>query len=74
MGKTAQKGHFIEMRSLLILTVPCYPRIPFLADWLIQTALVQKYQTIVSLKPLDDTLAMQAREAMFKRLALTHLK
>ncbi|MBD3561992.1 cobalamin biosynthesis protein CobQ, partial [Planktothrix sp. FACHB-1355] len=42
-----------------------------LADWLIQTALQQKYQTSVSLSPLDDNLAMQAREAMFKRLGVS---
>ena len=52
---------------------PLLPKNPFIADWLIQTALKQKYQTSITLQPVDDTLAMQAREAMFKRLALTHL-
>lgn len=52
---------------------PLLPKNPFVADWLIQTALTQKYQTPVPLKPLDDTLAIQARNSMFKRLALTHL-
>jgi hypothetical protein len=52
---------------------PLLPKNPFLADWLIQTALKQKYQTSIALQPVDDTFALQAREAMFKRLALTHL-
>jgi lipid II isoglutaminyl synthase (glutamine-hydrolysing) len=47
---------------------PLLPKNPFVADWLIQTALRLKYQQPISLKPLDDTLAMQARDAMFKRL------
>ncbi|MBV9389655.1 MAG: type 1 glutamine amidotransferase [Chroococcidiopsidaceae cyanobacterium CP_BM_ER_R8_30] len=47
---------------------PLLPKNPFLADWLLQTALTQKYQKPISLAPLDDTLATQAREAMFKRL------
>ncbi len=49
---------------------PLLPKNPFLADWLIQTAFKQKYQTEVSLSALDDTLANQAREAMFKRLGV----
>ncbi|NET52675.1 MAG: hypothetical protein F6K09_29555, partial [Merismopedia sp. SIO2A8] len=49
---------------------PLLPKNPFLADWLIQKALTQKYQTKVSLSPLDDTLATKARKSMFKRLAL----
>ncbi|WP_458047594.1 hypothetical protein, partial [Klebsiella pneumoniae] len=50
---------------------PVLPKNPFLADWLIQTALTQKYQKPISLKPLDDTLATQARNAMFKRLRVS---
>ena len=39
-----------------------------MADWLIKTALQEKYQTEIELIPLDDTLSQQAREAMLKRL------
>ncbi len=39
-----------------------------MADWLIQTALRLKYDQPISLTPLDDTLAMQGREAMLQRL------
>ncbi|MGL4620303.1 MAG: cobalamin biosynthesis protein CobQ, partial [Chroococcidiopsis sp.] len=49
---------------------PLLPKNPFLADWLIQTALRQKYQESIALAPLDDTLANQAREAMFKKLRI----
>jgi CobQ-like glutamine amidotransferase family enzyme len=49
------------------------PKNPFIADWLIQTGLKQKYQTPITLTPLDDTLAKQARAAMLKRLSLTNL-
>lgn len=49
---------------------PLLPKNPFLADWLIQTAWQQKYGNTFSLPPLDDTLAMQARKAMLKRLEL----
>jgi hypothetical protein len=72
-GKDGTEGAFYRNAIATYSHGPLLPKNPFLADWLIQTALVQKYQTIVSLEPLDDTLAMQAREAMFKRLALTHL-
>jgi CobQ-like glutamine amidotransferase family enzyme len=44
------------------------PKNPFIADWLIQTALQEKYQAEISLDPLDDSLAEQARKAMLKRL------
>ncbi len=56
------------MRSLLILIEPLLPKNPFVADWLIQTALRLKYQEEIKLDVLDDNLAMQAREAMLQRL------
>lgn len=52
---------------------PLLPKNPFLADWLIQTALLQKYDRKVTLQKLDDSLAIQARAAMFKRLELSSL-
>ena len=72
-GEDGMEGAFYRNAIATYSHGPLLPKNPFVADWLIQTALRQKYQTPVSLKPLDDTLAMQAREAMFKRLALTHL-
>jgi CobQ-like glutamine amidotransferase family enzyme len=72
-GKDGTEGAFYRNAIATYSHGPLLPKNPFLADWLIQTALTQKYQTSVSLEPLDDTLAMQAREAMLKRLSLTHL-
>jgi CobQ-like glutamine amidotransferase family enzyme len=72
-GEDGMEGAFYRNAIATYSHGPLLPKNPFVADWLIQTALRQKYQKPVSLKPLDDTLAMQARDAMFKRLALTHL-
>jgi CobQ-like glutamine amidotransferase family enzyme len=72
-GKDGTEGAVYRNAIATYSHGPLLPKNPFLADWLIQTALTQKYQTTVSLEPLDDTLARQAREAMFKRLALTNL-
>jgi lipid II isoglutaminyl synthase (glutamine-hydrolysing) len=49
---------------------PLIPKNPFIADWMIKTALQDKYQTEVNLTPLDDTLADRARALMFKRLGV----
>jgi hypothetical protein len=72
-GKDGTEGAFYRNAIATYSHGPLLPKNPFLADWLIQTALTEKYQTLVSLEPLDDSLATQARKAMFKRLALTHL-
>ena len=52
---------------------PLLPKNPFLADWLIETALELKYQKTVQLSPLQDDLAQKARKAMFKRLEVGNL-
>ncbi|MGF1481290.1 MAG: type 1 glutamine amidotransferase [Cyanophyceae cyanobacterium] len=52
---------------------PLLPKNPSLADWLIHTALQQKYQTTATLTKLNDSLAEKARQAMFARLKLTSL-
>lgn len=70
-GEDGMEGVFYEHAIATYSHGPLLPKNPFLADWLIQTALIQKYQTQVSLEPLDDTLAKQAREAMFKRLGVS---
>ncbi len=72
-GEDGTEGAFYRNAIATYSHGPLLPKNPFLADWLIQKALTQKYQIAVSLEPLDDTLARQAREAMFKRLSLTHL-
>ncbi len=70
-GEDGTEGAFYRNAIATYSHGPVLPKNPFLADWLIQTALKQKYQEAISLKPLDDTLANQAREAMFKRLRVS---
>lgn len=70
-GEDGMEGAFYRNAIATYSHGPLLPKNPFVADWLIQTALTQKYQTTVSLEPLDDALATQARQAMFKRLTLT---
>jgi CobQ-like glutamine amidotransferase family enzyme len=69
-GEDGMEGAFYRNAIATYSHGPLLPKNPFLADWLIQTAFKQKYQTEVSLSSLDDTLANQAREAMFKRLGV----
>jgi lipid II isoglutaminyl synthase (glutamine-hydrolysing) len=69
-GEDGMEGAFYRHAIATYSHGPLLPKNPFLADWLIQTALTQKYQTPVELPPLDDSLAMQARAAMFKRLGV----
>ncbi len=49
---------------------PLLPKNPSIADWLIQRALEVKYQTSVTLEPLDDTLELQAQKAIALRLGV----
>ncbi len=70
-GSDGTEGAFYQNAIATYSHGPVLPKNPFLADWLIQTALSQKYQKPISLKPLDDTLATQARNAMFKRLRVS---
>jgi hypothetical protein len=67
-GEDGTEGAFYQNAIATYSHGPLLPKNPFLADWLIQTALKQKYQESIALSPLDDTLANQAREAMFKKL------
>lgn len=70
-GEDGTEGAFYQNAIATYSHGPVLPKNTFLADWLIQTALKQKYQESISLSPLDDTLANQAREAMFKRLRVS---
>jgi lipid II isoglutaminyl synthase (glutamine-hydrolysing) len=49
---------------------PLIPKNPFIADWMIKTALKNKYQEDVTLAPLDDSLADRARATMLERLGV----
>lgn len=67
-GEDGTEGAFYQNAIATYSHGPLLPKNPFLADWLIQTALRQKYQEEIAIAPLDDHLATQAREAMFKKL------
>jgi CobQ-like glutamine amidotransferase family enzyme len=67
-GEDGTEGAFYQNAIATYSHGPLLPKNPFVADWLIQTALKLKYQQEIKLSPLDDTLAIQGREAMFKRL------
>ena len=69
-GEDGTEGAFYQNAIATYSHGPLLPKNPFVADWLIQTALTRKYQQPVSLEPLDDELAIQARNAMFKRLRI----
>jgi lipid II isoglutaminyl synthase (glutamine-hydrolysing) len=73
-GEDGGEGAFYRNAIATYSHGPLLPKNPFIADWLIQTALRQKYQSKVVLTKLDDLLAMQARDAMFKRLNLPSLR
>ncbi len=67
-GEDGTEGAFYRNAIATYSHGPLLPKNPFIGDWLIQTALQQKYQTEIVLTKLDDSLANQARQAMFKRL------
>ena len=67
-GEDGTEGAFYQNAIATYSHGPLLPKNPFVADWLIQTALRLKYQQEIKLSPLDDTLAMQGREAILKRL------
>ncbi|MBC6419826.1 MAG: type 1 glutamine amidotransferase [Prochloron sp. SP5CPC1] len=72
-GEDGMEGAFYHHAIATYSHGPLLPKNPFLADWLIKTALQQKYQTAISLTKLDDSLVVAARAAMFKRLNVTNL-
>jgi hypothetical protein len=67
-GEDGTEGAFYQNAIATYSHGPLLPKNPFVADWLIQTALRLKYQEPIILSPLEDSLAALAREAMFKRL------
>lgn len=72
-GEDGFEGAFYRNAIATYSHGPLLPKNPFLADWLIQKALEEKYQTPVTLTKLNDSLATQARQAMFRRLDLTSM-
>lgn len=72
-GEDGTEGAFYRHAIATYSHGPLLPKNPFLADWLIQKALENKYQTEIVLTKLDDSLASIAREIMLKRLDLPSL-
>jgi CobQ-like glutamine amidotransferase family enzyme len=72
-GEDGYEGAFYRNAIATYSHGPLLPKNPFLADWLIQKALEQKYQERVSLTKLDDSLALAARSWMFDRLHVTDM-
>ncbi|PSF33176.1 cobalamin biosynthesis protein CobQ [Aphanothece hegewaldii CCALA 016] len=72
-GEDGYEGAFYRNAIATYSHGPLLPKNPFIADWLIQKALLEKYQTPINLTKLNDSLALQARQAMFKRLDLTSM-
>lgn len=69
-GEDGYEGAFYRSAISTYAHGPLLPKNPFIADWLIETALQQKYQTTLELSPLPDDLAQKARQAMLQRLNL----
>ncbi len=67
-GQDGTEGAFYRNAIATYSHGPLLPKNPFIADWLIQTALTEKYGIQVALPPLDDTLTAQARDVLFRRL------
>ena len=70
-GEDAKEGAFYRHAIATYAHGPLLSKNPFIADWLIQKALQEKYQETISLTKLNDSLAIRARQAMFKRLEVT---
>ena len=73
-GEDGTEGAFYRNAIATYAHGPLLPKNPFLADWLIQKSLQQKYRTALTLTKLKDDLAVAARQSMLQRLDLTNLK
>ncbi len=67
-GEDGSEGAFFCNAIATYSHGPLLPKNPFIADWLIMTALKVKYDADVPLAPIEDVFAEHAREVMFKRL------
>lgn len=67
-GEDGFEGAFHQKAIATYSHGPLLPKNPFLADWLIRTALEKKYQEAVALAPLADHLAEQARRRLMAKI------
>jgi CobQ-like glutamine amidotransferase family enzyme len=70
-GEDGLEGAFYRHAIATYAHGPLLPKNPFIADWLIAKALEHKYAEKIFLTKLDDSLAKEARAAMFRRLGVT---
>jgi hypothetical protein len=70
-GKDGTEGAFYRNAIATYSHGPLLPKNPFIADWLLEKALQNKYKTNIPLTKLNDSLVNSARDVMFKRLDLT---
>ena len=71
-GEDKTAGAFYQNAIATYSHGPLLPKNPFIADWLIQKALQQKYEQAINLVAIDDALARAARKAMLQRLDLSN--
>ena len=69
-GKDGTEGAFYRNSIATYSHGPLLSKNPFVADWLIQTALRLKYEQPISLSTLNDSLAMKGRQVMLERLGI----
>ncbi|MGB5712381.1 MAG: type 1 glutamine amidotransferase [Waterburya sp.] len=69
-GEDQTAGAFYQNAIATYSHGPLLPKNHFIADWLIQKALKQKYKQEIILSPLDDSLAIAGRKTMLQRLGL----
>ena len=72
-GEDGMEGAFYRNAIATYSHGPLLPKNPFIADWLIQTALQRKYQQNITLTKLKDDLVLAARQAMLQRFDLVNL-
>ena len=73
-GEDGYEGAFYRHVIATYCHGPLLPKNPFIADWLIQTALQKKYQVEITLDPIDDSLTELARKAMLERLEVSYVE
>lgn len=67
-GEDGTEGAFYRNAIATYSHGPLLSKNPFIADWLIRTAIRVKYGTEMDFAPVDDTMAEEARHALLKRL------
>ncbi|GAB4540268.1 MAG: glutamine amidotransferase [Pleurocapsa sp.] len=72
-GEDGTEGAFYRNAIATYSHGPLLPKNPFIADWLLQKALQQKYQQEINLTSLEDSLAIAARKTMLQNLNLPNL-